>query len=130
MREIRYLLLLVFLPCLILISACDSPFGSNLSIRVTRPSESGATADESYVIEWTLDAPEYSDTGVLLFVDKNLDPSTGLIQISDTLSIESTGFLWDCSKFPEDSYYVRAMVFEGSRDESDYSDGTITVVHQ
>ena len=63
-------------------------------------------------------------------MDTDLDPETGLIQIADTLSVQSTGYLWDCSSFPEDSYYVRALIFEGSRHKSDYSDGTIQVIHQ
>jgi hypothetical protein len=109
--------------------SCSSPFGSDLSITVTHPAAGGATADESYIIQWTLDAPEYSDTGILLFVDTDLNPNSGLIQISDTLSVESSGYLWDCSLFPEDSYYVRAMIFEGSRSEADYSEGTVTVTH-
>lgn len=109
--------------------SCSDPFGANLSITVTHPPSGGATADESYIIQWTLDAPEYSDTGILLFVDTDLDPGSGLIQISDTLSVESSGYLWDCSLFPEDSYYVRAMIFEGSRSEADYSDGKVMVSH-
>lgn len=114
---------------LTVLCGCSNPFGSGLSITVTHPPAAGAEADGSYIIQWTLEAPEYSDTGVLLFVDTDRDPGSGLIQISDTLSVESSGFLWDCSLFPEDSYYVRAMVFEGGRSESDYSEGTINVSH-
>ncbi len=109
--------------------SCSDPWGPNLSINVTHPPAGGAQADESYIINWTLSAPDYSNTGVLLFADTDLNPETGLIQISDSLSIESTGYLWDCSLFPEDEYYVRAIVYEGSNQESDYSDGTITVSH-
>ena len=109
--------------------SCSNPWGADLSITVTHPPAGGAQADESYIIEWTLNAPDYSNTGVLLFVDTDLNPETGLIQISDSLSIQSSGYLWDCSLFPEDEYYVRALVYEGSNHESDYSEGTITVFH-
>jgi len=114
---------------ILLAVSCSSPWGTDLSINVTHPPAGGAHADESYIINWTLSAPDYSNTGVLLFVDTDLNPETGLIQISDSLSIQSSGYLWDCSLFPEDEYYVRAIVYEGSKYESDYSEGTITVSH-
>ena len=109
--------------------SCSNPWGQDLSINVTHPPAGGVQADKSYIIKWTLNAPDYSNTGVLLFVDTDLNPETGLIQISDSLSIQSSGYLWDCSLFPEDEYYVRALVYEGSDHESDYSEGTITVFH-
>jgi len=109
--------------------SCSNPWGADLSITVTHPPAGGVQADESYIIKWTLEAPDYSNTGILLFVDTDLNPETGLIQISDTLSIESSGYLWDCTLFPEDDYYVRAMLFEGDDSACDYSDGTITVRH-
>lgn len=112
-----------------LLLGCSNPWGHDLSINVTHPPAGGVQANESYIIKWTLSAPEYSNTGVLLFVDTDLNPETGLIQISDSLSIQSSGYLWDCSLFPEDQYYVRAIVYEGSDYESDYSEGTITVAH-
>jgi hypothetical protein len=111
------------------IAACSSPWGAGLSVTVTHPPPEGAQADESYIIKWTLEAPDYSNTGILLFVDTDLNPETGLIQISDTLSVESSGYLWDCSLFPEDQYYIRAMLFEGSNHEYDYSEGTLSVSH-
>lgn len=127
MRRLTTTLLSAF--TIIIMTSCSNPFSAGLSITVTRPPASGAVADRSYVIEWVHDAPEHSDTGILLFVDTDLDPGSGLIQISDTLSVESSGYLWDCSLFPEDSYYVRAIIFEGSRQRSDYSQGTVTVSH-
>lgn len=127
MRRLTIALFSAFL--IIVLLSCSNPFGAGLSITVTRPPANGAAADESYVIQWTHEAPEYSNTGILLFVDTDLDPNSGLIQICDTLSVESSGYLWDCSLFPEDSYYVRAMIFEGTRSESDYSQGTVTVSH-
>jgi len=109
--------------------SCSSPWGTGLSIDVTHPPAGGVQADKSYIIKWTLSAPEYSDTGVLLFVDTDLNPETGLVQISDSLSTQSSGYLWDCSLFPEDEYYVRAIVYEGVNYESDYSEGTIIISH-
>lgn len=112
-----------------LLLGCSNPWGHDLSITVTHPPAGGVQADRSYIIQWTLTAPDYSNTGILLFIDTDLNPETGLIQISDSLSIQSSGYLWDCSLFPEDQYYVRAIVYEGSNHESDYSEGTITVAH-
>jgi len=126
---VRALRVLRCAAALTVICCCSDPFGADLSITVTHPPAEGAEADGSYIVQWTLEAPEYSDTGILLFVDTDRDPGSGLIQISDTLSVESSGYLWDCSLFPEASYYVRAMIFEGSRSESDYSEGTVDVSH-
>lgn len=114
---------------ILLALSCSSPWGPGLSINVTHPPAGGVQADESYIIQWTLSVPDYSNTGVLVFVDTDLNPETGLIQISDSLSIQSSGYLWDCSNFPDDEYYVMAIVYEGNNHESDYSDGTITVSH-
>ncbi len=119
----------VLLLSVFLLLGCSSPWGPSLSINVTHPPAGGVQADESYIIQWTLSAPEYSNTGVLLFVDTDLNPEAGLIQISDSLSIQSSGYLWDCSNFPEDEYYIRAIVYEGNNHESDYSEGTVTVTH-
>ncbi len=115
---------------LFLLLACSDPWGPGLSITVTHPPAGGVQSDLSYIIKWVLSAPDYSNTGILLFVDTDLNPETGLIQISDTLSVESSGYLWDCSLFPEDDYYVRVLLFEGSNTVHDYSEGTITVIHE
>lgn len=113
----------------LLVLGCTDPWGPGISINVTQPPAGGATADQSYIVMWTLDARSYYDGGINLFVDTDLDPSTGLIPIAESLSVESTGYLWDCSKFPEDDYYVRALLFEGGNSTSDYSEGTVTITH-
>lgn len=114
---------------ILLLISCSDPWGPGIAITVTSPPAGGAQADNSYIINWILDVRGYSHAGIDLFVDTDLDPKSGLIQIAESLSVESTGFLWDCSLFPEDDYYVRAFLYEGSSSVSDYSDGTVTVSH-
>lgn len=120
----------ILIPAAFLFLGCSNPWGQDLSIVVTHPPAGGVQSDQSYIIKWVLSAPDYSNTGILLFVDTDINPETGLIQISDTLSVESSGYLWDCSLFPEDNYYVRALLFEGSSTVHDYSEGAITVIHE
>ena len=108
---------------------CDDPWGPDLSITVLAPPAGGAAADESYIILWNLSTGGYSDCHVSLFVDTDLNPDAGLIMIADSLSEESTGFLWDCSLYPADDYFVRAVLTTGGYSENDYSEGPVTVSH-
>lgn len=112
------------------IAGCSDPWGPDTGISITHPPAGGAEADQSYIIQWTLSEDPYDDQSITLFVDSDLDPGTGLIQIADSLSSESTGFLWDCSLFPEGNYYVRAVLHEGGWSTSDYSEGAVVVVHR
>ena len=114
---------------IILLVSCSDPWGPGIAITVTSPPAGGAQADNSYIVNWVLDVQGYFHAGIDLFVDTDLDPKSGLIQIAESLSVESTGFLWDCFLFPEDDYYVRAILYEGNNSVSDYSDGTVTVSH-
>ena len=115
---------------ILLLASCSDPWGPGIAITVTAPPAGGAQADNSYIVNWVLDVRGHSLAGIDLFVDTDLDPKSGLIQIAESLSVESTGFLWDCSLFPEDDYYVRALLYEGSNSVSDYSEGTVTVSHE
>ena len=93
------------------------------------PPAEGDTADVSYIVEWNVSTPEWADARIDIFVDTDTDPSAGSVMIAESLSVESTGFLWECSSFPEDDYYVRAVVYEKNKEDDDYSDGTLTVLH-
>lgn len=112
----------------LLAAACGDP-SDDLHVEVTAPPAGGAVADQSYIIQWLVEADDWQDPRVALYADTDTDPSTGLILLVDSLSIESTGWLWDCSEFPEDGYYVRAVLTQGGEERSDYSDGALTVSH-
>lgn len=114
---------------LLSVAGCDGPWGPDLSVTVLAPPAGGAVADESYIILWSLSTDGYKDCYVSLFVDTDLNPEAGLIMIADSLSEESTGFLWDCSLYPEDDYFVRAVLTSGGYSENDYSDGSVSVSH-
>jgi hypothetical protein len=114
---------------LALLSAACSSSGNDYSIRVTAPPGEGAVADHSYIITWTLDVPEINDAYVNLYADTDTDPSTGLVLLEDSIDVVESGWVWNCSDFPEDQYFVRAVLYHGADDESDYSDGTITITH-
>lgn len=114
---------------LLFAASCSDPWGPGLLITVLAPPEEGAAADQSYIILWSLSTDGYRECRISLFVDTDLSPETGLILIADSLSEESTGFLWDCSLFPEDDYYVRAVITSGGYTENDYSEGRLSVSH-
>ncbi len=103
--------------------------GSDLEITITAPPAGGATADESYIVQWTLDTEGWADARVNIYVDTDLDPASGLVLIAESLGVEQTGFNWECATFPAGDYWVRGEIREGGYEESDYSDGPLTVSH-
>jgi hypothetical protein len=112
----------------LLAAACGTS-GNDYSIRVTAPPAGGAVADHSYIITWTLDVPEINDAYVNLYADTDIDPSTVLVLLEDSIDVVESGWVWHCDSFPEDQYFIRAVLYHGADDESDYSDGTITITH-
>ncbi|MFO7949745.1 MAG: hypothetical protein R6U36_05175 [Candidatus Fermentibacteraceae bacterium] len=112
----------------LLLASCGGT-GSDLDITITAPPAGGATADESYIVEWTLDTEGWADAWVNIYVDTDLDPTSGLVLIAESLGVEQTGFNWDCATFPAGDYWVRGVIREGGYEESDYSDGVLTVSH-
>lgn len=131
MRKNKLLIKLSFRAVFLFIclTGCSNPSGNDFSITVTAPPAEGDTADVSYIVEWNVSTPEWADARIDIFVDTDTNPSAGSVMIAESLSVESTGFLWECSSFPEDDYYVRAVVYEKNREDDDYSDGTLTVFH-
>jgi hypothetical protein len=122
-------LLLAALATLAGMTGCSDPWGPGTDITVTKPPSGGVQADESTIIEWALSEDPTDDQRIALFVDTDLNPETGLIQIADSLSAETTGFLWDCTLFPEDDYFVRAVLHDGGWSTDDYSEGAVSVTH-
>lgn len=110
-------------------AGCSDPWGPGTAITVTQPPAEGVEADASTIIEWTLSDDPTDEQTITLFVDTDRDPETGLIQIADSLSAQSTGFLWDCTLFPEDDYFVRAVLHDGGWSADDTSEGAVTVTH-
>lgn len=96
------------------------------SIEVTQPPAEGASADQSYQLAWTTDAPSSEPvtlfyaadtTGSELFPLAALEPPVG------------TTFNWNCSGVEEGSWYVFAVL--GSRGiGSDWSDGPVNITHE
>ena len=96
------------------------------SIEITEPPASGASADQSFQIVWTTDAPStetmdlyYSadTTGSELYPIATLEPPAG------------TSFNWDCSSVEEGSWYIFAAL--GSRGLGyDWSAGTVNITHE
>jgi hypothetical protein len=114
---------------LLLAAGCSDPWES-MEITVVTPDAAGDTADVSYLVEWTVSNTEsWYDARIDLFADTDTDPSVGQVMIAESLSLESTAYNWECGQFPEGSYYVRAMLYQEMWETSDYSSGTVTIIH-
>ncbi len=111
------------------ISGCGGS-GGDLSVTVTAPPAGGAVADDSYIIEWDAENVYSTDAFVNIYADTDTDPATGLVLLEDSIATETSGWLWDCSDWPADDYYIRAVIHDESAEESDYSDGAVTVTHE
>ncbi len=96
------------------------------AITVTTPPEIGATADESFTVNWV--SSGYSSGIVSIFLDTDTDPSTDLIEIVTALD-DSGEYIWDCSMFTEGYYYVYAVIEDSVKQNSDYSAGILAVDH-
>ncbi len=117
--------LLTALLCAALLSCGDDPAGpsSNLSVTVTAPPSQGASASDSYTVEWT-----GQGTGTVSLYYNTVQGPAGQKLIASGLPV-SGNHDWDLSQVPNGSYYVRALLSSGTETASDYSDGTLTVDH-
>lgn len=120
---------LLFASTALALAGCGGS-GGDLSVTVTAPPAGGAVADDSYIVEWDAENVYSTDAFVNIYADTDTDPATGLVLLEDSIATETSGWLWDCSAWPADDYYVRAVIHDGSEDESDYSDGAVTVTHE
>jgi hypothetical protein len=110
-------------------AGCSDPWES-MEITVVTPDAEGDTADVSYLVEWTVSNTEsWYDARIDLFADTDTDPSVGQVMIAESLSLESTAYSWECGLFPEGSYYIRALLYQEAWENSDYSSGTVTIMH-
>lgn len=115
-------------------------------ILVEKPPAAGASADNTYTIEWSSNAP--SGATVTLWYDTDTDPSGGLQPIASG-AFNDGFFTWDCSGTPEGEYYIYAQLIapaDGGRTLSgmlsrvlptgravlaeSYSQGTLTISHE
>jgi len=115
-------------------------------IVVEKPSAAGDSADNTYTIEWSSNAP--SGATVTLWYDTDTDPSGGLQSIASG-AFNDGYFTWDCSGTPEGEYYIYAQLIapaDGGRAltamlsrisplgrtvlADSYSQGTLTISHE
>lgn len=110
---------------LLLLSCGDDPSGPSggLAVTVTAPPAQGASASDSYTVEWT----GQGSGSVALYYNTVQSPS-GQQFISGDRPV-SGAFEWDLAAVPNGDYYVRAVLTSGMEAVSDYSDGTLTVDH-
>jgi hypothetical protein len=122
---------------MLLISHVPNPW-----ITVEKPPAAGETANNTYTIEWSSEAP--TGATVTLWYDTDTNPSDGLIAITTGLGNDGY-FTWECSDIPEGQYYIYAQLMSATdsrstvarlaamvaRDvlASSYSQGTLTITH-
>jgi N-acetylneuraminic acid mutarotase len=98
------------------------------TVTVTAPPIEGASADSTYTINWTGSDLNPEDTlTVDLYYDTDLNPATRNLIVAD---IDNTGsYDWDTSGIPAGSYFICAVIDDGSETAYDYSDGQLTINH-
>ncbi len=96
------------------------------SIEVTEPPASGASADQSFQIEWNTDAPSSEPLRLYYAAD-----TTGS-ELLDLATLEppvGTDYNWDCSSIQDGSWFIYAAL--GSRGMgSDWSAGPVNISHE
>lgn len=96
------------------------------SITVTNPPLSGASADSSYQITWTTDAPSTEPITLLYAADTT---GSELLQLATLEPPVGTSYNWDCSSLEAGSYYIYAVI--GTRGMgSDWSAGSVEITHE
>jgi hypothetical protein len=108
--------------------------GLDPEITITEPPSGGASADNFFAVEWLSLAPP--DATVDLYYDTDTEPGSGLTAIQSGLPDDGY-YMWDCSGVPAGTYYIYGVIetrggrmMTGLRGTgSDYSDGTLTVLH-
>jgi len=103
-----------------------------LYLWITEPNPGGATADDTFDIEWMSQGP--AGRTIDLYYDEDQEPSSGLVQI--ILDLVTTGsndsYRWDCSSVTPGSYYIYGILRDPlpSTDSlTHYSLGTVTISH-
>ncbi len=95
------------------------------------PPPPGATADESYLLEWYSAGPE--GRTVDLYYDTDTNPDQGLVLIDTDVSCPEylSDYDWDCSGVPEGSYYIYGLLKDPVKDDTyeKYSEGMLTIEH-
>ncbi len=95
------------------------------SIEITAPPYGGASADTTYTIQWTSDAPASESIDLFYSADTT---GTELFVVQENLT--NTGsYEWNCSGVEEGSYFIFGVVGEGRGIGSDWSEGQVTVAH-
>lgn len=95
------------------------------------PPPPGATADDSYTLEWYSVGP--AGRTVDLYYDTDTDPSGGLVPIAGDVGCPEylSSYTWNCGAVPDGSYYIYGVLSDPSIDGTYevYSEGMLTISH-
>lgn len=105
-----------------------SSFSLPPTIDIITPGAGGASASDSYTIEWIGDDLDPTDLlWIDLYYDVDQDPSA---KNNIALGLDNSGmYTWDTTMVPAGSYYIYGVIDDGSTTVSDYSDGRVTINH-
>ena len=99
-------------------------------ITITHPTITGAEADTSYLIGW-IDSDPDSNAAISLYYDNDNTVTDGtLIVGSLSEDDENDTYEWNASGFAPGSYYIYALITDGSSTVCSYSPGSITIDHR
>ncbi len=96
------------------------------TIELSTPPAGGATADESYTVEWTSDAPATETVDIFYAPD-----TSGAELYTAALDVPNSGsYDWSLVSVEEGTWWVYAVVAEDRGQGSDWSPGALTVEHE
>ncbi|MBI4777556.1 VCBS repeat-containing protein [Candidatus Desantisbacteria bacterium] len=100
------------------------------TITITHPTIPGAEADSSYLIGW-IDKDIDSPATISLYYDDNNSGTDG-IKIVENISEDDANdtYAWDTSEIVDGSYYIYALITDGSSTACSYSTGKVTIDHR
>lgn len=101
------------------------------AITLVTPPSSGDTADDLYEIRFDASDIDNPDAEIHLFYDDNNikdDGNLGEISPPEGIRVDGSKFLiWDTSAVTPGSYYIYAVINDGTSSAESYSEGTVTV---
>ncbi len=101
------------------------------TLGIIKPDTTNPVADSSYEITWQ-DSDPTGNAVISLYYDDNNSGNDGML-INGAQNISASdmanSFIWDTSNIPEGNYYIYAVITDGERTASDYSEGTVTIEH-
>ncbi|MFH1321405.1 MAG: Ser-Thr-rich GPI-anchored membrane family protein, partial [Bacteroidota bacterium] len=103
--------------------------GNLPQITLLEPDGNNDTVDASFTLLWT-DSDNDSDAEISLYYDSDDTGYDGILIVSGiSEDDEDDAYEWDTASLPDGTYYIYALITDGTDTGYDYSSGFVTVEH-